>query len=859
MKKMKATPGASREFSGNGEVKKTSAMKRSASAPVSKHSKTEFEAAIQRNMDPFEFAPIAYVTFNRVGRIEEINRAAAQLLGRSRDRLIGEPFAVHVTKKDGALFLNHLLRCRSSDSCVETELRLKKQNGKIILAHLASSPMTSSMRDAALLYQTAIVDLTDRRRAEEATGQSEERYRTLFNLGPMAVYTVDTSGVIQDFNRHAADLWGREPVLGDTDQHFCGSFKMFRPDGSFMPHDECPMAEVVSGKISAVHNGEVLIERPDGSHVTVLVNILPLNNARGEVTGAINCFYDITERKHHEQLLTERARLLDLSNDAIIVRDVDDRITYWNKGATKIYGYTLQEALGKVTHDLLKTEHPELLSRVHQKLLRDNHWQGELVHTRRDGGRITVFSRWALDRDNQGNRAYVLETNNDITQRKRAEHRQTVNLAVTKILAESPALIDAVPRILETVCETLGWEVGAFWTPEPEAGLLRCLTAWERHPGRFFKFKKTCSELTLAPGVGLPGLVWSNRKPAWISDYTDTNFPRARVAVTEGLHSAFAFPISFRKRFLAVMEFFSREIRDADEDLLKIFGSIGSQIGQFIERKEAETALQKSKELLEQRVRQRTQELRTANKTMKDEIARRKGLEGEILEISDREQQRLGQELHDGLCQHLTAVAFMARSVAMRLKNHRVIDADDIEKIAQLVNDAATDTRNLSRALHRIDVDAAGLVDALRDLVDREIWRIPCRLEFKPSFRIENDIAAGELYRIAREAVINANKHSQAREIVIRLERVENKMVLRVTDDGIGLSSEPKTKRGLGAHIMGYRARLIGARLEIDSPKGRGTRVSCYLPINAVQSKKRKNAQTRSFPAKITKALAALI
>jgi signal transduction histidine kinase len=307
------------------------------------------------------------------------------------------------------------------------------------------------------------------------------------------------------------------------------------------------------------------------------------------------------------------------------------------------------------------------------------------------------------------------------------------------------------------------------------------------------------------------------------------------------------------------MEFFSREIRDADQDLLKIFGSIGSQIGQFIERKEAGAALQKSKELLEQRVRQRTQELRTANKTMKDEIARRKGLEGEILEISDREQQRLGQELHDGLCQHLTAVAFMARSVAMRLKNHRVVDAADIEKIAQLVNDAATDTRNLSRALHRIDVDAAGLVDALRDLVDREIWRIPCRLEFKSSFHIENDIAAGELYRIAREAVINANKHSQAREIVIRLERMENEMVLRVIDDGIGFSSEPKTKRGLGAHIMGYRARLIGALLEIDSPKGRGTRVSCYLPINAVQSKKRKNAQTRSFPAKITRALAALI
>jgi len=275
--------------------------------------------------------------------------------------------------------------------------------------------------------------------------------------------------------------------------------------------------------------------------------------------------------------------------------------------------------------------------------------------------------------------------------------------------------------------------------------------------------------------------------------------------------------------------------------------------------KKAEVALQKSKELLEQRVRERTHALLVANRELKSEIARQKGLEGEILEISDREQQRLGQELHDGLCQHLTAVAFMARSVALRLKNHRVVDAGDIEKIAQLVNDAATDTRNLSRALHRIDVDSAGFITALQDLVDREIWRIPCRLDFKPSFHIQNDVAAGELYRIAREAVINANKHSQAREIVIRLERVENEMVLRVIDNGVGFPSEPKTKQGLGAHIMGYRARLIGARLEINSPKEGGTRVSCYLPDNTLQSKERKNVKIRSFPAKITKALAALI
>src|SRR4029450_7603662 len=274
------------------------------------------------------------------------------------------------------------------------------------------------------------------------------------------------------------------------------------------------------------------------------------------------------------------------------------------------------------------------------------------------------------------------------------------------------------------------------------------------------------------------------------------------------------------------------------------------------------TQLATLNETLEHRVRERTRELRTANKELKSEIERRKGLEGEILAVSDREQQRLGQELHDGLCQHLTAVAFMARSVGLRLKNHRVIDVSDIEKIAELVNDAAADTRNLSRALHRIDVDAAGLVDALQDLVDREIWKTPCRLEVKPSFHIQDDATAAQLYRIAREAVINANKHAEAREIVIKLEQTRQGMVMRVTDDGVGFPVEPKLKHGLGYHIMKYRTQIIGGRLEIDSPKRGGTCVSCYLADRASQPHqplKKDNHRKTRFPAKITKALATLI
>lgn len=137
--------------------------------------------------------------------------------------------------------------------------------------------------------------------------ESKGRYRTLFKLAPLAVYSCDASGVIREYNDRAAELWGRKPKPGVTDERFCGSFKMYRPDGSYMPHEECPMGDVLSGKVPGVHDGEVLIERPNGSRIIVIVNIAPLTDDQGQVTGAINCFYDVTERKNLE---LERERLL---------------------------------------------------------------------------------------------------------------------------------------------------------------------------------------------------------------------------------------------------------------------------------------------------------------------------------------------------------------------------------------------------------------------------------------------------------------------------------------------------------------------------------------------------------------------
>jgi PAS domain S-box-containing protein len=145
-----------------------------------------------------------------------------------------------------------------------------------------------------------------------ALGESEQRFRRLVELMPVAVYVCDTSGIIQIYNKHAVELWGREPRSGDTAQRYCGSLRLWSPDGKLVPHEESKMAEVLRTGVHA-RDLEVVIERPDGSCITALVNIAPLRNGNGELVGALNCFQDITERKRAAKELEEanhRLRIL---------------------------------------------------------------------------------------------------------------------------------------------------------------------------------------------------------------------------------------------------------------------------------------------------------------------------------------------------------------------------------------------------------------------------------------------------------------------------------------------------------------------------------------------------------------------
>jgi GAF domain-containing protein len=166
--------------------------------------------------------------------------------------------------------------------------------------------------------------------------------------------------------------------------------------------------------------------------------------------------------------------------------------------------------------------------------------------------------------------------------------RLAVRDSVTHLLEDS-TLEAAARGALQIVCESLTWAWGALWVVAPRGDVLICIETWHSAAARFPQFEAACRQRTFARGVGLPGRVWADARPAWIPDIVrDLNFPRAPIAAGEGLHAAFGFPILLGGEVLGAMEFFSREIAQPDADLLQMLGSIGSQIGQFLERRRAE-------------------------------------------------------------------------------------------------------------------------------------------------------------------------------------------------------------------------------------------------------------------------------
>lgn len=294
---------------------------------------------------------------------------------------------------------------------------------------------------------------------------------------------------------------------------------------------------------------------------------------------------------------TRMKSLMETSLDAIIVMDSRGVILDWNVKAESMFGWQKDEAVGRaVAETIIPLQHREAHTRGLMRFLATG--EGPVLNKRVD---ITALHRTGREfsvelavtassiKDQWQFTAFIMDT----SERKRAERRLAAQYAVTQVLAESPTLEEAGEKILQVLCESLGWEVGSIWRVDRDANLLRCLEIWQDSKTKADEFMADSRQRTFAPGVGMPGRVWSQGEPAWISDVlTDPNFPRAPMAAKAGLHGAVGFPIKIGKNVYGIIEFFSHQVRVPDANLMQMVGEIGIKIGQFIERKETEAALQ---------------------------------------------------------------------------------------------------------------------------------------------------------------------------------------------------------------------------------------------------------------------------
>lgn len=208
-------------------------------------------------------------------------------------------------------------------------------------------------------------------------------------------------------------------------------------------------------------------------------------------------------------------------------------------------------------------------------------------------------------------------------------------------------------------------------------------------------------------------------------------------------------------------------------------------------------------------------------------------LEKEIVNISERERERIGQDLHDGLCQYLAAVGCAAATLQNDLARLKLPgEAQMAQEVAELLQGAVTQTRNLARGLVPVETAANGLASALEELVSSvgRFVQIDCRFQQIGDVTIMDERVATHLFRIAQEAINNAMKHAAAKKLMVTLREEAGAIALEICDDGLGISHSAPTGIGMGVNILHYRARAIGAQLKIAEQTSGGTIVSCVLP-----------------------------
>jgi PAS domain S-box-containing protein len=721
---------------------------------------------------------------------------------------------------------------------------------------------------------------------QDALRESEDRWRRVLDALPAAAYTCDSAGLITYFNQQAVQLWVRAPKLNHPDDRFCGSFRLYGPDGTPVPHDACFMAFAVK-EGQPINGAEAIIERPDGERRFVLAHANPLRDSSGQLSGAINVLVDITERRRLEDALREsedRLRLaLAATRTGVWEWDVRTGAMFWSPECFEILGReTFTGTLDTFTSALHPEDRPPFLATLEQAQTNPDLYVAEFRIIRPDGAVRWLVNVGRASCDEEGKPLRLVGIVRDITERRNVEE------ALRESQHRFRQLTESLPQLIFTCradgsCDYISPQTVRY-TGLPEAALLGHGWLEQIHPHDRERTRGTADAKVVTDrdfhieqrirrhdGVyrwfitrAVPLRDAEGKVVKWLGTSTDID---DQMRIEAALRAS-------DERLRAILDSTMDAIVTMDERGLiesvnpateKMFGcSAGELVGQNVKmlmppphRDEHDDYLARHVHTGEKRIIGISREVQARRKdglsfpvdlavsefhvqgqrrfigTIRD-ISARKQLEREVLEVATLEQRRIGQALYDSTGQELTALGLLAETLADSLAEQAPVAAPLAVKVREGIKRVLAQVRGYTRGLIPVDVDSRGLRAALSELATRtsEIG-VSCLFHHEGQVDVEDNQTATHLYHIAQEAVTNALCHAQARQIVIRLEGDDNLLTLSVRDDGVGLPPEPVETRGMGLKIMRYRAGLIQAWLNVEAAQPSGTLVTCTLSKGA--------------------------
>ena len=538
-------------------------------------------------------APDAIVVMNSEGVIESFNPGAECIFGYAAKEVVG--------RQPASLLLPERLR-----NSLEDGLRRHPKTGEARLVGRTVErvglrkngqefPMELSLGRTNVqgnsLFTCVIRDISERERIESELKEGYDLLRAVMEGTTDAVFVKDLQGRYLMINQAGAEALGKgvEEVIGKDDTELFEG-----PDGrEVMETDREIMA---TGETRTTEDTKTA----EGRTRTFLATKGPYRDGCGNTAGMFGVARDITSRKESEEALrrsegrlAEAQRMAHLGNWEQVIGGG----LYWSDELYRIYGFTPQQFV-LTYEDVMRIIHPddrEYIEKVQEEIIHraGKELQVECRIVRPDGEVRVVQNSYDTDYDDEGELTRIAGTVQDITGRKWEERRQRAQHEVTRILAEAPTLEDAVPKILQAICESLKWDVGEFWDLDREAGVLHRTQTWNAPTVEASELAEAAHETTFSQGEGLLGRVWESGEPTWTPDVAeDENCLKMPIAQKDILRGGLGFPVLLGGTVLGVMSFFSREVRQPDKDLVDLMAAIGSQVGQFIERKSFEEQLQ---------------------------------------------------------------------------------------------------------------------------------------------------------------------------------------------------------------------------------------------------------------------------